>query len=38
VLYGAQLGVFAAKDVLLFFLMWELELVPVYLLIAIWGG
>lgn len=37
-LYGAQLGVFAAKDVLLFFLMWELELVPVYLLIAIWGG
>ncbi len=38
VLYGAQLGVFAAKDVLLFFLMWEVELVPVYLLIAIWGG
>jgi NAD(P)H-quinone oxidoreductase subunit 4 len=38
VLYGAQLGVFAAKDLLLFFLMWELELVPVYLLIAIWGG
>ncbi|MFQ3679650.1 MAG: NAD(P)H-quinone oxidoreductase subunit 4 [Pseudanabaenaceae cyanobacterium] len=38
VLYGAQIGVFAAKDALLFFLMWELELVPVYLLIAIWGG
>jgi NAD(P)H-quinone oxidoreductase subunit 4 len=37
-LYGAQLGVFAAQDLLLFFLMWELELVPVYLLIAIWGG
>jgi NAD(P)H-quinone oxidoreductase subunit 4 len=37
-LYGAQLGVFAAQDLLLFFLMWELELVPVYLLISIWGG
>ncbi len=38
VLYGAQIGVFAAKDLFLFFLMWELELVPVYLLISIWGG
>lgn len=38
VLYSAQLGVFAAQDLLLFFLMWELELVPVYLLISIWGG
>ncbi|NJM72629.1 MAG: NAD(P)H-quinone oxidoreductase subunit 4 [Scytonema sp. RU_4_4] len=37
-MYSAQLGVFVAKDILLFFLMWELELVPVYLLIAIWGG
>jgi NAD(P)H-quinone oxidoreductase subunit 4 len=37
-LYGAQIGVFAAQDILLFFTMWELELVPVYLLIAIWGG
>jgi NAD(P)H-quinone oxidoreductase subunit 4 len=38
VLYSAQIGVFAAKDLLLFFLMWELELVPVYILISIWGG
>lgn len=37
-LYSAQIGVFAAGDMLLFFLMWELELVPVYLLISIWGG
>lgn len=37
-MYGAQLGVFMAQDLLLFFLMWELELVPVYLLISIWGG
>jgi NAD(P)H-quinone oxidoreductase subunit 4 len=36
--YTAQIGVFLAKDILLFFFMWELELVPVYLLIAIWGG
>ena len=37
-MYSAQIGVFAAQDLLLFFLMWELELVPVYLLISIWGG
>jgi NAD(P)H-quinone oxidoreductase subunit 4 len=38
VLYSAQIGVFAARDLVLFFIMWELELVPVYLLISIWGG
>ncbi|ELR99792.1 NAD(P)H-quinone oxidoreductase subunit 4 [Gloeocapsa sp. PCC 73106] len=38
VLYSAQIGVFAAQDLLLFFIFWEVELVPVYLLIAIWGG
>jgi NAD(P)H-quinone oxidoreductase subunit 4 len=38
VLYSAQIGVFAAQDLMLFFLMWEIELVPVYLLISIWGG
>ncbi|MEM7594215.1 MAG: NAD(P)H-quinone oxidoreductase subunit 4 [Cyanobacteria bacterium P01_A01_bin.83] len=38
VLYSAQIGVFTAQDLLLFFLMWEIELVPVYLLISIWGG
>jgi len=38
VMYSAQIGVFVAQDMLLFFLMWELELVPVYLLIANWGG
>ncbi|MEN9517585.1 MAG: dehydrogenase subunit 4 [Cyanobacteriota bacterium] len=37
-LYSAQIGVFAAQDLMLFFLMWEIELVPVYLLISIWGG
>ncbi|GAB4299437.1 MAG: NAD(P)H-quinone oxidoreductase subunit 4 [Oscillatoriaceae cyanobacterium] len=37
-LYSAQIGVFAAKDTVMFFVLWELELVPVYLLISIWGG
>ena len=38
VLYSAQIGVFVAQDLMLLFIMWELELVPVYLLISIWGG
>ena len=37
-LYSAQVGVFVAQDLLLLFIMWELELVPVYLLVSIWGG
>ncbi|NJP09145.1 MAG: NAD(P)H-quinone oxidoreductase subunit 4 [Leptolyngbyaceae cyanobacterium RU_5_1] len=37
-MYSAQIGVFCAQDMLLFFLMWELELIPVYILISIWGG
>ncbi|MEM9218195.1 MAG: NAD(P)H-quinone oxidoreductase subunit 4 [Cyanobacteria bacterium P01_F01_bin.150] len=37
-MYTAQVGVFLAQDFILFFIMWELELVPVYLLISIWGG
>jgi NAD(P)H-quinone oxidoreductase subunit 4 len=35
---GGQIAVFAVQDILLFFLAWELELIPVYLLLAIWGG
>ena len=35
---GGQVAVFAVQDMLLFFLAWELELIPVYLLLAIWGG
>ncbi|MBR9911129.1 MAG: NADH-quinone oxidoreductase subunit M [Gammaproteobacteria bacterium] len=30
-------GVFLALDLLLFFLFWEVMLIPMYLLIAIWG-
>ena len=38
VMDGGQIAVFAVQDMLLFFLTWELELIPVYLLLAIWGG
>ncbi|MEB3178983.1 MAG: NADH-quinone oxidoreductase subunit M [Nostocaceae cyanobacterium] len=31
-------GAFIAQDLLLFFIFYELELIPLYLLIAIWGG
>ena len=33
----AVMGVFASQDLLLFFLFWELELVPMFFLISIWG-
>jgi NAD(P)H-quinone oxidoreductase subunit 4 len=38
VLYSAQIGVFVAQDLILLFIMWEVELIPVYLLVSIWGG
>jgi NADH-quinone oxidoreductase subunit M len=38
VLATSVLGVFTALDFLLFFLFWELELVPMFLLISIWGS
>jgi len=31
------LGVFTALDFLLFFIFWEIELIPMYFLISIWG-
>ncbi len=37
-LMGGVMGAFLAQDLLLFFLFYELELIPLYLLIAIWGG
>jgi len=32
------LGVFCSLDLLLFFLFWEVELIPMYMLISIWGS
>jgi NADH-quinone oxidoreductase subunit M len=37
-LQTAMLGVFMALDFLLFFVFWEIVLVPMYFIIAIWGG
>ena len=36
-LVGSILGVFCSLDMLLFFLFWEIEVVPMYFLISIWG-
>ncbi len=38
VLSTSVLGVFTALDFMLFFLFWELELFPMFLLISIWGS
>ena len=38
VLQTAMLGTFLAMDAILFYLFWELSLVPMYFLIGIWGG
>jgi NADH-quinone oxidoreductase subunit M len=37
-LEGSVLGVFAATDLLLFYVFWEVMLLPMFLLIAVWGG
>lgn len=36
-LEGIVMGVFCALDLVLFFLFWELTLVPIYFLISLWG-
>ena len=38
VLQTAVMGVFTSMDLLLFFLFWELELVPMFMLISVWGS
>ena len=35
---GGVVGVFLAVDLLLFFFLWEVMLVPMYMLIALWGS
>ena len=34
----ALIGVFSANDVLLFYIFWELALIPIYFITALWGG
>jgi NADH-quinone oxidoreductase subunit M len=38
VLQAGMTGVFAALDLLLFYLFWEVTLIPMFLLIGRWGG
>jgi NADH-quinone oxidoreductase subunit M len=38
VLETAMIGTFAALDLILFYVFWELMLIPMYLLIGIWGS
>jgi NAD(P)H-quinone oxidoreductase subunit 4 len=38
VISGAVNGAFLAQNLLLFFLFYELELIPLWLLISVWGG
>lgn len=36
-LESATLGIFCALDTVLFFLFWELTLIPIYFLVSLWG-
>jgi NADH-quinone oxidoreductase subunit M len=38
VLLSAMMGVFVARDLLLFYLFFELTLIPMFFIIGIWGG
>ncbi len=38
VLETAMVGVFVAVDLFLFYVFWELVLIPMYFLIGVWGG
>jgi NADH-quinone oxidoreductase subunit M len=35
---GAMIGVFVSLDLFLFYVFWELVLVPMYVMIGVWGG
>lgn len=35
---GSMIGVFCSLDLFLFYMFWEAMLIPMYLLIGIWGG
>ncbi len=38
IMTSACIGVFTAMDLVLFYVFWEAMLIPMYLLIAVWGG
>ncbi|HHL34154.1 MAG TPA: NADH-quinone oxidoreductase subunit M [Desulfobulbaceae bacterium] len=37
-LEGVMIGVFCATDIFLFYIFWEVMLIPMFLIIGIWGG
>ncbi len=37
-LHGGMLGAFVALDLFLFYVFWELMLVPMFIIIGVWGG
>ncbi len=37
-LLAAMIGVFVSLDLFLFFLFWEIMLIPMYFIIGVWGG
>ncbi|MFN2466605.1 MAG: NuoM family protein [Gaiellaceae bacterium] len=37
-LTGAVVGVFACQDLLAFYVFWEAMLIPLYVLVGVWGG
>jgi len=38
ILEGLMIGVFAALDAMLFYVFWEAMLIPMFIIIGIWGG
>ena len=38
VLTTGMIGVFLARDLVMFYFFWELVLIPMYLIIGVWGG
>ena len=38
IMEAAIIGVFVSLDLLLFFVFWEAELIPMFLIIGVWGG
>jgi len=38
ILEGLMIGVFAALDALLFYVFWEAMLIPMFIIIGVWGG
>ena len=38
IMEGLMIGVFSSMDAILFYLFWEALLIPMYLIIGVWGG